>query len=176
MTVKQLTADQIRIKLTIDKGTKDTKPETLFPGQERVEKAFNTGLSTEKEGYNIYVAGPEGIGKVTFALFKIKQISRQKKTPEDICYFHNFEEPYRPKYLLLPAGYGKKISKDLDKSIDTLKEAVVKQFESKEFEDEKVKLIKNAEEKKKETIEKLREEAERYGLAIILTPAGFQFL
>ncbi len=176
MAVKHLNADQIRIDISLKEGTQNIKPETLFPGQERVEKAFNVGLSTEKEGYNIYVAGPEGIGKVTYSLHKIKNISKQKKTPEDICYYNNFEEPYRPKYLLLPAGYGKKLSRDLDRSIDTLKEAVVKQFESKEFEDEKVKLIKNAEEKRKNILEQLKKEAESYGLAMVITPAGIQLL
>ena len=176
MGIKEIKAEEIKLSYRIEKSTKDVKPERIFPGQKRVEKAFDIALKTDKEGYNIYVAGPEGIGKLTYTLEILKKEAEEKTVPEDVCYYFNFEEPQKPKFLLLPAGYGKKLSKSLEQIIETLKESTVKQFESKEFEDERVRIIKEIEEKRKDILKSLQEEAATYGLAVVFTPAGIQFL
>ena len=176
MGIKKLYHEELKIKYKIDKSTKEVSAERLFPGQERVKKAFDIALKTEKEGYNIYVAGPEGIGKLTYTIERLKKEAVKKDPPEDICYYFNFEEPQKPKYLLLPAGYGKKLQKKLNEIIENLKENTIKQFESKEFEDEKSKIIKKIEEERKKVFQELKIEAEKYGLTPVITPAGIQFL
>ncbi|SNZ06277.1 Predicted ATP-dependent protease [Persephonella hydrogeniphila] len=176
MAVKHLSVEDIRIAYKIEKPTYSVEPEPVFFGQERVENAFNTALKTEKEGYNLYVAGPEGIGKITYSLIRLKKEAALKPSPEDIFYHANFEEPQKPKFVMVPAGTGRKLSKDIDRIIENLKETVVRQFESKEFEDEKVRLIKNIEEKKQKVLEALKKDAQNYGLAPVITPAGIQFL
>jgi len=176
MGIKKVSAKEIKIDYRIKVSTKDIKPEPVFFKQERVANAFNVALKTEKEGYNIYVAGPEGIGKITYSLLKLKEVASKKKPPEDIFYHANFEEPQKPKFVMVPAGIGKKLHRDINRVIENLKETVVKQFESKEFEDERVKLQKEIEEKKQKVIKKLKEDAEKLGLATIITPSGIQLL
>ncbi len=174
MTIKKLSEKDLEIKIQIEKGTEQIEPKPSFPKQERVEKAFEVAVKTEKEGYNLYVAGPDGIGRTTYSLLKFREIAKNKKTPEDICYYHNFEKPENPKCLLLPAGYGKKLADDINRIIENLKETVYKQFESKEFEDEEVKIIKENEEKRAKIIEEMTEEAKKHGLAVVFTPAGIK--
>ena len=36
-------------------------------GQDRAVKAFDFGLAVKMKGYNIYMAGPSGTGKTTYA-------------------------------------------------------------------------------------------------------------
>ncbi len=174
--IREIKPEDINLQFKIKTGTEDVVPEPLFPGQERVDKAFEIGLKTEKEGYNIYVAGPEGIGRTTYTLQKLKKAAENKEVPGDICYYNNFEEPQKPKFIILPPGEGRKLSKDIDEVIENLKEAVVKTFESKEYEDERLNLIKEMEEKKRKIIREMEEEARKYGLAIVLTPTGFTLL
>ncbi len=173
---KRVNRKDIEVSFKFENDTDQIEPRVLFPGQERVKKAFELALNTDKEGYNIYVAGSEGIGKITYTLKAFKEKARNKKTPEDICYYHNFEEPQNPLLLLLPAGTGKKLKVDLERIIDRLKEGVVKQFESKEFEDEQVRIVKKFEEDRKKIIDELNRKAAKHGLAVVFTPAGVQLL
>ena len=174
--IKEIKPEEITLQIKIPVGTEEVPPKSIFPGQERVDSAFEIGLKTEKEGYNIYVAGPEGIGKTTYTLEKLKASAKDKEIPGDICYYNNFEEPQKPKFLILPPGEGKKLAKDIDFVIEHLKEAVVKTFESKEYEDQRLNQIKEMEEEKGKIIKEMEEEARRHGLAIVLTPTGFTLL
>jgi len=174
MGIKKLSDKDIQIKIEIKKSTDQIEPKPSFPKQERVEKAFEVAIKTEKEGYNLYVAGPDGIGRTTYSLLKFNESAKNKKTPEDICYYNNFEKPENPKCLLLPAGYGKKLANDIERIIGNLKETVYKQFESKEFEDEEVKIIKENEEKRTKIIQQMTEDAKKHGLAVVFTPAGIK--
>ena len=176
MGIKEVSAKEIKIDYSVKVPTKDLKPEPVFFKQERVENAFNIALKTEKEGYNIYVAGPEGIGKITYSMIKLKEAASKKNSPEDIFYHANFEEPQKPKFVMVPAGIGKKLYRDINRVIENLKETVVRQFESKDFEDERVKLQREIEEKKQEVLKRLKEDAEKLGLATIITPSGIQLL
>ena len=47
--------------------TAEIKPLEGVIGQERAVKAFDFGLAVKMKGYNIYMAGPSGTGKTTYA-------------------------------------------------------------------------------------------------------------
>lgn len=47
--------------------TAEIKPLEGVIGQERAVKAFDFGLVVKMKGYNIYMAGPSGTGKTTYA-------------------------------------------------------------------------------------------------------------
>ena len=62
-------------------------------GQERAVKAFDFGLEVKMKGYNIYMAGPTGIGKTTYACKRTKEIASKELVPLDWCYVYNFQNP-----------------------------------------------------------------------------------
>ena len=176
MAVKKVGTDEIKLAFGIKKGTEEVKPLAIFPSQPRVESAFNLALKTEKEGYNVYVSGPESIGRTTYTLRKLKEKAKEKPAPEDICYYHDFEEPLKPKYLLLPKGLGKELKKDIDEVIESLKEQAHKMFESKEYEEEREKIVKELEKERERLLEEMTREAQKYNLAVVFTPAGVALL
>ena len=47
--------------------TAEIEPLEGVIGQERAVKAFDFGLAVKMKGYNIYMAGPSGTGKTTYA-------------------------------------------------------------------------------------------------------------
>lgn len=144
MALRKVRADELLFPFYYEKGTDQVVPAELFPGQDRVERAFDLAFGTSYEGYNVFVSGPESVGRTLYTLRKLRCAAQDKPPPEDICYVNNFEDPLRPLYLLLPAGYGKKLAQDIDRAIDTLKEELPKAFESKEYEEEVARINKTA--------------------------------
>jgi hypothetical protein len=75
-------------------------------GQERAVEAMNFGVGIQRDGFNIFALGPQGLGKRTLVMQILKQAAARRATPSDWCYVHNFEQPHRPAILELPAGSG----------------------------------------------------------------------
>ncbi|MFN3814185.1 MAG: Lon-like protease helical domain-containing protein, partial [Aquificaceae bacterium] len=172
--LKKVQADELLIDFFYEKSTEQVEPAELFPGQKRVERAFDLALSTVYEGYNIFVSGPESVGRTVYTLKRLREVAKERIPPEDVCYVNNFDNPLRPRYLLLPAGMGKMLSQDVDIALETLKDELPKAFESKEYEEEVTRINKLAEIQKEEVIKELTEEAQRHNLGVVFTPAGIK--
>ncbi|MCS6997884.1 MAG: AAA family ATPase [Aquificaceae bacterium] len=176
MAIRKLSREDLNYGHVYTLPMEKFPPGEFFPGQERVKSAFDLALKTEKEGYNLYVSGPESVGRTVYALSRLREVSKGKKKPEDICCVNNFENPLRPRYLLLPAGLGRAFAQDIDRAIEALKEEVPKAFESKEYEEELARITKNREVRKEEVTQRLVEEAQKHGLGVVFTPAGIKLL
>ena len=80
-------------------------------GQERAVKALDFGLSVKMKGYNIYMAGPSGTGKTTYARRSAETLAINEPVPSDWCYVYNFDNPKMPIALSFVAGDGKNSKK-----------------------------------------------------------------
>lgn len=174
MNIKKVFYEDLLLNVKLDKSTKDVEPKPVFFGQERVENAFRIGLSVKKEGYNLYVAGPDGIGRTIYTKNRLEEEALKYPTPEDIIYYYDFENPFRPKFLKVKAGLGKILVSLVDEVLNILKREVYKIFESKEYEDEEANILRSVEEKREELFESLRDEAQKYNLGVIITPRGIE--
>lgn len=117
-------------------------------GQEKAIEFLKFGLNIKNKGYNIYISGQSGTGRTTFAKKYTEDIAKTEKTPDDILYVYNFEEPKYPKLLKLCAGKGKEFKNDIEEFIHLIKIEIPKQFKDKYFEEEKEKILKEYNEKK----------------------------
>ncbi len=176
MAIKKINPEELILKFPFGISTEEVEGKPVFFGQERAERAMDIALSVKREGYNIYVAGPQGLGRTTFTLMKLKEKAKSEPPPEDICYYHNFDDPVRPKLLILPPGEGKKLSERIDRIIEDLKENAVKFYETKEFYEKREYILKSAEEQRRKLLEKLSAEASKRGLGIVVTPSGIKIL
>ena len=68
-----------------------------------------------RQGYNIFALGPSGTGKFSLVHRYMEQHAAGEPVPWDWCYVNNFEQPYRPRALRLPAGRGKVLSTDMQR-------------------------------------------------------------
>ncbi len=176
MSFKELSAEELYLYFGIEKGTDEVEPLAVFPEQDRVEKTFSLALEIEKEGYNVYVSGPESVGRTTYTLRRLKEEAKRRSPPEDVCYYHDFDEPLKPKFLLLPKGLGRKLSKDIDDVIEGLKQRSYRVFESKEYEEERVRRVEEIEKERERILNELSREAQKHDLGIVITPAGIRLL
>jgi len=102
-------------------------------GQKRALHALEVGLQVPGRGFNVYVSGPPGIGKMTSVRSYLERIAEQRPTPSDLCFVHNHKEPYEPKAIMLPAGCGNEFRKAMQNIQNFIEEDVSGIFESDEY-------------------------------------------
>ncbi|HXI02991.1 MAG TPA: ATP-binding protein [Candidatus Saccharimonadales bacterium] len=160
-------------------GTETT--ECLAPlegiiGQKRAVQALKFGLGIQENGYNIYVAGPPGIGKMTAVKAYLESHAGEKETPPDWCYVNNFDDPYMPESLRLPPGRGRMLQHDMKELIEHLRRDVRRAFESDEYGSRRQTILKEFERRRTQLREKLNGTAEKAGFALEGTPLGLAML
>ena len=146
--------------------------EVPFIGQDRAQKALVFGLSMAYDGYNVYVAGPEGLGKTTYVMELLQTLCKNRPIPPDWCYVHNFLNPQSPVALSLPPGKGKELQQEMELLIENLKREVPRAFESKDFEEKLQEVTERGRKEKEELMARLASLAEEKGFSVKFSPAG----
>jgi lon-related putative ATP-dependent protease len=141
-------------------------------GQKRALSALRFGLGIRGTGFNIYVAGRPGIGKMTAVRSFLEELARGKATPSDWCYVHNFEDPYRPRALRLPAGRGRELEQDMRTLVDHARREIPKAFESEEYGAKRDRILKELERERAQFLEPVAQHAAQEGFVLEANPFG----
>ncbi len=157
-------------------STAELEPLHDIIGQDRAVQALEFGLKIHIRGYNIYMSGPTGTGKTSYAEEYIKSIAKNQKVPNDWCYVYNFKNSNQPTSLSLPAGMGKVFQKDMDDFIKTIENDLPRAFDSEDYEREEAEIIREFQEKRTELLEQLNQDAEKLGFRVKATQTGIYFL
>ncbi len=157
--------------------TSDLEPLGEFIGQDRAIHAIEFGLSMERDGYNIYVAGLTGTGKTSAVKSYIKKLIEKKQKEqiyhlEDWCYLYNITDPDRPQILNLPPGKGKVFRDQISNLLKTLKEELTKAFSSEEYKAQRKKMAEENQAEQQKLFQKLEEEARQQGFMLQMTSLG----
>jgi lon-related putative ATP-dependent protease len=145
-------------------------------GQDRLISSIGFGMGMPGSGYNIFALGPRDTDKRELVEAFLERRTRGAPVPPDLCYVHNFDEPYRPRILPLPAGVGGDFCRAMDALVADLETSLVAAFESEEYQNRRTVVQESAQEEQGEDFERLQERAREMGLALIRTPVGFGFL
>lgn len=145
-------------------------------GQERAVGAFDFGLMVKMKGYNIYMAGPSGTGKTTYALNSTQKIAATEPIPYDWCYVYNFQNPRSPLALRFEVGQGKQFSDDMSELVELFNTEIQKAFNSNDYEKEKNMIMKSYEEKRDDLMKKMSDMAKEYGFGVKSTNSGIYFM
>ncbi len=145
-------------------------------GQERASKAMKFGLKMKMRGYNIYMSGPTGTGKTSFAKQIVNEMASTISVPDDWCYIYNFNKPNQPMAINLPAGMGKEFQSDMEAFVKIIKQEIVNAFDNDQYEKEKAEIMEEYESKKEQLLEKLSEDAEAHGFKVNTGSTGIYFL
>lgn len=141
-------------------------------GQERAIKALKLGLGMRAHGFNIYVSGAPGTGKLTAITNFIEKQAVNEPIPCDWCYVNNFKDTYRPEKLNLPPGNAAIFKKEMKSLVLDIFHSLIKAFESEEYAGKKEKIINSFEEKQAGILGKLSEQAEKESFTIKQTPTS----
>lgn len=145
-------------------------------GQERASKAMKFGLKMKMRGYNIYMSGPTGTGKTSFAKQIVNEMASTMSVSDDWCYIYNFTKPNQPMAIKLPAGMGKEFQADMEAFVKVIKQEIVNAFDNDQYEKEKAEIMEEYESKKDELLDKLSKDAETHGFKVNTGTAGIYFL
>lgn len=114
-------------------STESLKPLEGILGQERALKAIRLGVDLHAPGYNIYIAGLSGTGKMTTVKQMLESISSNETKLYDYAYVNNFREPDRPILLRFDVGKAKLFAADLDSAINLLQRQIPQTLESETY-------------------------------------------
>ena len=141
-------------------------------GQARAVSAIEFGLSIHNHGYNIFVSGIPGTGRNTIVKSIVKRISLDRPVPDDWCYINNFKDPDRPRAVKLPPGKGREFRRDIEKFIEYMQGEIPKVFESKEYEEQKSRVVEDAEKAKEVLFGEAGQRALELSFQLTITRTG----
>ena len=154
------------------KSTDDLPDFKQTIGQERAIHSLDFGLGLESTGFNIFILGEHGTGKMTTVRSFLSQKAMEESVPEDWCYVYNFRDPDSPIAISVEPGEAAVFQKDMDELIKILRVEIPKVFESKEYEKQKNLIVGESQNHQREIIQKLEEEAQEKGFALRKTVSG----
>ncbi len=152
--------------------TSDVESCDWIIGQDRAVKAIKLGLDIDAVGYNIFIAGFVGTGRMTTIKHLLEKLEKEGKVPGDICYVYNFRDLDMPQVIHLAAGQGKLFKKDMDNLISSLRNNIPSVFESEAYKARKDELVKESEEGQKAILEEFEEQVKKEGFTLVQIQMG----
>ncbi len=147
-------------------STEKVKPIEGVVGQERALKALKLGVDLQSQGYNIFVTGLSGTGKMYTIKSMLESISPDCDELKDYAYVNNFEDPDQPKLLQFEAGKACKFRKDLMNAIKYLQEKIPQALESESFMDLKKRVISRFAEQQQNMMNDFEKELNKHDLTL----------
>jgi lon-related putative ATP-dependent protease len=145
-------------------------------GQKRALSALKFGLGIDSHGFNIYILGESGTGKMTTIQTILEEKAKNEPVPNDWCYVYNFKNTDVPKALSLTPGTGVTFQKDMNELINVLRQEIPKIFDSKEYEKQRAKILEDFQHKQKKFFTDLEEEAKAKDFTLKKTVSGLVLL
>ena len=142
---KELAPDQLKEACNVEcfdfESTVKLQPIEGIVGQQNALKALKLGVNIKGQGYNIFVTGLSGTGKLTTIKKVLEEILPRKPKLFDYAYVYNFRDPDHPTLLTFPAGKGKAFKKDMAEMIKQLRENIPQVLDKEPFLSERKKLF-----------------------------------
>jgi predicted ATP-dependent protease len=158
------------------KSTEEVEKLKGIIGQQRAVRALKFGLSIKGQGYNIYVSGPPGIGKMTSIQSFLEEIASKEETPSDWCYVNNFHDNYIPEAIELPPGRGKELKEDMRHLVQKVQQELPKIFESDEYSTHRNEILSGLKNEQEQLSQKINKKARDAGFHLQSTPMGIMLI
>ena len=156
--------------------TGEIEPREGIIGQARALQALQFGLDITDRGFNIYVAGIAGTGRTTAVQAFLQERARHQDTPADWCYINNFQDPYRPKALKLPAGEGRALQRDVKAFVERARHDIQQAFDSEEYSERREAVESELDREQQALFQPIRARAQEAGFLLEITQMGMAFI
>lgn len=154
------------------KNPKGLSATDAIVGQKKAIDALDLGLNLYRTGYNIYVAGMSGTGRITTIRRALEQISPDRERPRDRCYVYNFVDPSQPLLLTFAPGIGRAFRDDMKEFVRVLKAEIPKAIESLHVQRERELIVERYQREEKRLFEEFSDEMKKEGFALVQVQEG----
>ena len=152
--------------------TAELKPLEEIIGQRRGIEAFQFALGMQQPGFNLFVTGAPGTGRLGMVKKLLSDIAGQEKAPDDLCYVNNFKSPEAPVLLRFKAGQGSAFKEEMAKLIETLSREVPQLFESQEYIARKKEIVQSYEKRTRDFFKGLDKKVRDKGFRLVTMTDG----
>jgi len=173
--VKKLSPEEVEFKIPPGMVPRDfsSLPRVRgIIGQDNALKALKLGLNITKKNFNVFVAGEPGTGRTSAVKAFLEEIAARRKTPPDLVFLNNFQDPYSPLPVFLRPGDGKKLVEAVSRAVDELVDYALRVEGTEEFQEATEKKRKEYDRKHEEFITKLNQLARSMGFVLEISQAG----
>lgn len=153
-----------------------------FVGQERAIRSLEFALSVDKPGYNLFVTGTTGTGRVSAIQAYVRRAVESRMhtgvplNAYDWCYVYNFAEPDRPKSLKLAPGTGRNLRSAVSTLFTTLQQQLTKAFESNEFKAAHESIEEEGRKQSQQILHMVQKKGQEEGFLVQPSPTGILVL
>jgi lon-related putative ATP-dependent protease len=152
--------------------TQTLEPLKDIIGQQRGVEAFRFGVDMDKPGYNVFVTGTAGSGRMATVKRLLEEMSKKEQSPEDLCYVNCFKNPESPVLIRLSGGSGSTFKRDVKTLVDRLKKEIPQLFESQEYLNMKKEITESYESQAASFFKSLEKKVKEEGFAIVDVQMG----
>jgi len=172
--VQKLRPEQLRWTCPYDdcifENTTDVESLPEMIGQDRALRALDFGVGIRSQGFNIYVVGPAGTGRMTAIRKILEREVEGMPAPDDWIYVYNFETPNRPRAVRLSAGQASGFKTDMADLIRDLRTEAPNAFDDENYERQKAAIVEELRRQESDEFARLAQEARGQGLGLQRTP------
>jgi lon-related putative ATP-dependent protease len=148
------------------------KPATTIVAQDRAVDAIAFGLAIEGIGYNIFVTGLSGTGRLTTIKSFVERLAEGEQRPDDVCFVFNFRKPDEPTVLFLEAGRGGRLKEGMDDLIRDLSERLPGILADKDFRSRIERAVEPLQRQERKLTEEFEKEVKEAGFSLVQVQAG----
>lgn len=168
------------LKLAIDSNSLEIPEippqQTAILGQSRAKSALSFGVAMASPGYNIYVMGNPGSGRLSMITDYLSNHAHQQEAPYSYAYVENFDNSREPVAIQLPAGHGHRFSKDIETLIDNVLATFPAAFENPAYQQKKTAIERRFNQRYHHAIDQVDEKARGMDVALYRDSESISFL
>ena len=168
------------LKATIDLSAIDfTTPlnsQTSILGQERAQSALEFGIAMPNSGYNIFVMGETGSGRLSMIMQYLNTLAPNNPAPASYAYVDNFENSREPIAIQLPAEHGQDFCKAIENLITNVLATFPAAFENPSYQQKKTAVERQFVHTYRDATERIDEQARELNIGLFSENDTFNFV
>jgi lon-related putative ATP-dependent protease len=173
---RELSAHDLRWRCPEDwlpsDSTAKIEPSKGIIGQARAVRALEFGLSVQSLGFNVFVTGLTGTGRMTAIELHLRPLAGEGEPPDDLLFVFNFARTEQPRLLRLAAGAGATLRDRLDRLLRDLSKSVPGMFEGEEFQQRLELALEDLKAKQQELIKSFERKVREAGFTLVQVQVG----
>lgn len=177
-TVPSLTVAPAALRRRLDpaslpfESTAEVEPLVALIGQPRVLEAISFGVEIDGFGYNLFLAGAPGSGRMETIRDYLAQFAPTRLPADDWVYVHDFSQPQHPHAIRLPPGRARELAADMDDLIVAARRHIGMAFDSEGYEERRRQALSEVGRQRDTVLAEMRRFASEHSFALEATPAG----